>query len=124
MEQKFYRCPICGQIIAMVKQTAVPVMCCGRPMVEIVAGITEASVEKHIPVYTVSKGRVNVVVGSVEHPMIPEHYIEWISLQTNKGHQLKILKPTDKPVACFLIDKDEVVEAVYAYCNLHSLWKN
>ena len=123
MEQKFYICNHCGNIIAKVKDSGVPVVCCGEPMAEIVPGTTDAAVEKHVPEYTVSDGVVSVQVGSVEHPMIPEHYIEWISLQTNKGNQRKILTPEDKPQACFCLCEGEEVEAVFAYCNLHSLWK-
>ena len=123
MKQKFFRCSVCGQIVAIVKETGVPVVCCGKPMNEVIAGTTEASVEKHIPVYEVQGNIVRVRVGEVSHPMSPEHYIEWISLQTNKGNQRKVLMPTDEPVACFSICDGEQVEAVYAYCNLHSLWK-
>ena len=123
MKQKFYRCAVCGQIVAMVKETPVPIMCCGAPMQEIIAGEVEASQEKHIPVYIVENGVVKVNVGSIEHPMAPEHYIEWVSLQTTKGNQRKALKAGDKPYVEFLIAEDETVEAVYAYCNLHGLWK-
>ena len=80
MEQKFYICKHCGNIIAKVKDTGVPVICCGEPMSEIVPGTTDASVEKHVPVWTVENGIVHVKVGSLEHPMLPEHYIEWVSL--------------------------------------------
>ena len=107
----------------MVKQTAVPVMCCGKPMQEIVAGTTDASKEKHVPQYFVENGIVKVNVGSIEHPMIDEHYIEWISLQTKNGNQRKVLNPSHKPYIEFLIEPDDEVEAVYAYCNLHGLWK-
>ena len=124
MEQKFYRCSVCGQIIAIVKETGVPVVCCGKPMLKLEAGVIEASAEKHIPQYEVKGGSVVVNVGSVEHPMTAEHYIEWISLQTNKGNQRKVLSPTDVPVASFKIEEDEKIEAVYAYCNLHGLWKS
>ena len=79
MEQKFYICKHCGNIIAKVKDTGVPVICCGEPMSEIVPGTTDAAVEKHVPVWTVENGIVHVKVGSVEHPMLPEHYIEWVS---------------------------------------------
>lgn len=123
MKQKFYKCSVCGQIVAMVKETKIPVMCCGRAMQEMLAGTTDASVEKHVPEYKVEDGVVKVDVGSVEHPMIEEHYIEWVSLQTKKGNQRKALKPTSKPYVEFLISKDDKVEAVYAYCNLHGLWK-
>ena len=123
MEMKFYKCPVCGQIVAVVKKTGVPVMCCGKPMQEIVPGTTDAAVEKHVPVVEVSGDKVVVTVGSVEHPMLPEHYIEWIALQTTSGNQRKALKPGTEPKACFRICDGDTVEAVYAYCNLHALWK-
>lgn len=123
MEMKFYKCPVCGQMVAVVKKTGVPVMCCGKPMQEIVPGTTDASVEKHVPVYEVNDGKVVVTVGAAEHPMLPEHYIEWIALQTAGGNQRKALVPGDAPKACFCICDGDTVEAVYAYCNLHSLWK-
>ena len=122
MDMVFYRCPICGQIVAIVKKTGVPLACCGKPMQEIVPGTTDASVEKHVPVYEVKDGKVSVKVGSVAHPMTEEHYIEWVSLKTKFGNQRKALKPGDAPEVSFLIEKDDEVEAVYAYCNLHSLW--
>lgn len=123
MEMKFLRCAHCGKIIAVVKETGVPVMCCGEAMREIVPGTTDAAKEKHIPVYEVKDGEVTVTVGSVAHPMTDEHYIEWISLQTKCGNQRIALKPGAEPKVCFYISKDDEVEAVYAYCNLHSLWK-
>lgn len=123
MEQKFYICERCGNIMAAVKESGVPVMCCGQKMKQIEPGTTEASVEKHIPVYRVEENKVLVTVGAVGHPMLPEHYIEWISLQTKNGNQRKVLKPGDEPAACFAICEGDEVEAVYAYCNLHSLWK-
>ena len=107
----------------MVKESGVPVVCCGQKMTKLVAGTTEASLEKHIPVYTVENNKVHVVVGSVEHPMVPEHYIEWVSIQTKFGNQRKALVPGQKPEVCFSICEGDEVEAVYAYCNLHSLWK-
>lgn len=123
MEQKFYICEHCGNIIAKVKDAGVPVMCCGQKMKEIVPGTTDAAVEKHMPVCKVEGNLVTVTVGSVEHPMQEEHYIEWISLQTKQGNQRKVLKPGDKPTAIFALCDGDEVEAVYAYCNLHSLWK-
>ncbi len=124
MELKFYRCKHCGQIVAVVKATGVPIICCGEPMEEIVPGTTDAAVEKHVPVYEVNGNQVNVTVGSVEHPMLDEHYIEWIALKTNCGNQRKALKPGQKPQASFALLDGEQVEAVYAYCNLHSLWRS
>ena len=116
-------CKPCGNIIAKVKDTGVPVICCGEPMSEIVPGTTDAAVEKHVPVWTVENGIVHVKVGSVEHPMLPEHYIEWVSLQTKQGNQRKELHPGEKPEVCFALCEGDEVETVYAYCNLHSLWK-
>ena len=123
MEMKFYICEICGNIIAMVKKSGAPVSCCGQKMKELEPGTTDAAVEKHVPVFEVKDNKVLVTVGSVEHPMLEEHYIEWIAVQTTAGNQRKALKPGDKPQACFALCDGEEVEAVYAYCNLHSLWK-
>ena len=123
MEMKFYKCPVCGQIVAVVKKTAAPVVCCGKPMQEIIPGTTDAAAEKHVPVYTVDGNKVTVTVGEAAHPMLPEHYIEWVSLQTKCGNQRKALQPGAEPTVCFAICEGDEVEAVYAYCNLHSLWK-
>lgn len=120
---KFYICKTCGKIIAIVKDAPVPTMCCGQKMEEIVPGTTDAAVEKHIPVFEVKDQRVFVTVGDVTHPMIPEHYIEWIAIETTGGNQRKTLSPSDEPKACFALCEGEEVTAVYAYCNLHSLWK-
>ena len=123
MEQKFYICKHCGNIIAMVKSSGVPIICCGEPMKELVPGETDGALEKHVPVYEVSGNKVTVKVGEVEHPMLEEHYIQWISLQTKQGNQRKALKPGDKPTVDFCICDGDEVEAVYEYCNLHGLWK-
>jgi len=123
MEQKFFICEHCGNIVTLVKDKGVPVVCCGQKMTALIPGTTEASTEKHIPVYTVEGNTVVVTVGSVEHPMQPEHYIEWIALTTTSGTQRKYLQPGQVPQAVFTLSEGETVEAVYAYCNLHSLWK-
>ena len=123
MDMKFYKCKHCGQMVAIVKETGAPLVCCGEPMEEIVAGTTDAAVEKHVPVYEVKDNKVTVTVGSVEHPMLDVHYIEWVSLKTKQGNQRKALKPGDAPKVEFAICEGDEVEAVYAYCNLHSLWK-
>lgn len=123
MKQKFLKCEKCGNIVAVVKESGVPVMCCGEKMKEIIPGTVEAATEKHIPVYKIEGNKIYVSVGEVEHPMQPEHYIEWISIQTKFGNQRKELKPTDKPETTFVIADGDEIEAVYAYCNLHGLWK-
>ena len=123
MEVKFYRCAMCGQIVEMIEKKMCPVMCCGKPMEEIIPGTTDASLEKHVPVWEAKDGKVFVTVGAAEHPMLDVHYIEWIVLQTNEGVQRKALKPGDAPKAVFALLPGEEALAVYAYCNLHSLWK-
>ena len=123
MELKFFRCEHCGNIIEMVEDKGVPVVCCGQRMTELVAGTSDGAREKHVPVYEVKDNIVHVKVGEVAHPMIPEHYIEWIVLQTKNGVQRKELNPGDKPEACFALCDGDEVEVVYAYCNLHGLWK-
>lgn len=120
---KFYKCKRCGQIIAVVKGTGVPVVCCGEKMEEIIACSTDAAKEKHVPVYTVENGVVTVTVGGVAHPMTAEHLIEWVALKTSGGNQRKVLKAGDLPQVKFALLEGETVEAVYAYCNLHGLWK-
>ncbi len=123
MEQRFFKCEHCGNIIAMVEDKGVPVMCCGERMKEIIPGSVDASAEKHVPVYEVKDNTVYVTVGSAAHPMTEEHYIAWVSLQTKSGNQRKALKPGDEPKVEFALCEGDEVEAVYAYCNLHSLWK-
>ncbi len=123
MEMKFYRCKHCGQIAAIVKKTGVNIKCCSEDMDEIIPGSVDASLEKHVPAFEVKDNIVAVQVGSILHPMVEEHFIEWVALQTKFGNQRKMLKPGDKPEACFALCDGDEVEAVYAYCNLHGLWK-
>lgn len=123
MEMKFYRCDLCGQIAAIVKDTQLPISCCGEEMQQIIPGTVDASHEAHVPVYEVKDHKVIVDVGSKPHPMLPEHYIEWIAIQTKFGNQRKELKAGDEPKACFALCEGDEVEAVYAFCNKHMLWK-
>ena len=120
---KFYVCAHCGNIITFVKDSGVPVVCCGEKMQEIIPGTVDAAVEKHLPVVSVEGSQVTVQVGSVEHPMLPEHFIEWIVLETSTGSQMKALTPGEKPQAVFAPADGEKAVAAYAYCNLHGLWK-
>ena len=120
---KFYKCEICGKIVAMVKETPVDTMCCGQAMRELVPGTTDGAAEKHVPVYTLEGNTVKVKVGSVEHPMTDAHHIEWIAIETENGNQRKELKPGDKPEATFALVPRDKVKSVYEYCNLHGLWK-
>ena len=119
---KFYVCEHCGNKITFVEDKGVHVMCCGQKMKLLEPGTVEASHEKHIPVVSVNDGVVEVSVGSVAHPMTEEHSILWVYLQTCRGGQRKCLRPGDAPVVRFAL-ADETPVAVYAYCNLHGLWK-
>ena len=123
MELTFYYCEDCGNIVLMLRNSGVPFVCCGQKMIELVPGTVDASKEKHIPVYCVDGRKVFVTVGSVEHPMTEEHFIEWIALQTRQGSQIVKLQPGGQPKAVFALLEGDEVEAVYAYCNLHGLWK-
>lgn len=121
-KNRFYICEKCGNIVEMVNASGVTPHCCGQKMSVLEAGVVEASREKHIPEVEVLDGRVNVVVGSVLHPMAEEHSILWIELVSDKGVQRKYLNPGEAPAVSFLL-KDEKPIEVYAYCNLHGLWK-
>ena len=119
---KFYICEKCGNIVEMVNASGVNPHCCGQKMSVLEAGVVEASREKHVPEVEVSDGKVKVVVGSVLHPMSAEHSILWVSLETDKGSHRKYLEVGAEPVVSFALDNEKPV-AVYAYCNLHGLWK-
>ena len=121
-EIKFYICEHCGNIVEKVHDAGVPMMCCGQKMKKLEAGTVEASLEKHVPVAKVEGNTVKVEIGSVAHPMTEEHSITWVALQTNRGVQRKLLAPGDAPTVTFALC-DETPVAVYAYCNLHGLWK-
>ena len=121
MKTKFYVCRHCGNLVGMINDSGVPLVCCGQKMEALVPNTVEASGEKHLPVVTLTDGAVSVNVGAVDHPMVPEHYIEWVYLQIENGGQRKALKPGDAPNVSFCLGGDKAV-AVYAYCNLHGLW--
>ena len=120
---KFYICEKCGNLVEKIEDSGVPMMCCGQKMTAIEAGVVEASREKHIPVATVEGNFVKVSVGSVEHPMSEEHSILWVELKTDRGVQRKNLVVGEPPVVVFALSDEKPLE-VYAYCNLHGLWKS
>ncbi|MDD6190717.1 MAG: desulfoferrodoxin family protein [Firmicutes bacterium] len=121
---RFFVCEHCGNFVETIKDAGVPMMCCGQKMTEVIAGTTDAAVEKHVPEAVVDGNKVSVKIGSVEHPMVEEHYIEWVELETEKGVQRKALNAGDAPAVEFAVTDDDKAVAVYAYCNLHGLWKN
>ena len=121
MATKFFKCNHCGNVIVKVVDAGVPVMCCGEKMVELVPNTVDASGEKHLPVVTVlDNNSIKVEVGSVHHPMLPEHHISFVYVETENGGIQVNLK--DKPEAVVYHGEEKAV-AVYEYCNLHGLWK-
>jgi superoxide reductase len=120
--KKFFVCKHCGNMIGLLHDAGVPMMCCGEKMVELVPNTTDAAQEKHVPVATVEGNKVVVNVGSVDHPMLDEHWIQWVYLETDKGGHRKVLNPGEKPNVVFVLTEDEKPLAVYEYCNLHGLW--
>ena len=122
MKNKFYICPDCGMVIETVHDSGIAPSCCGMKMDVLIPNTMEASGEKHIPDVTVDGSVVTVNVGSVDHPMQDAHYIEWVQLVTERGSQRRYIKPGDAPKVTFHLGEEKPV-AVYAYCNLHGLWK-
>ncbi len=120
--KKFLRCDHCGNLVGVINDAGVPMMCCGQKMTELVPNTTDAANEKHVPVVTVEGDVLKAVVGSVEHPMEEAHYIQWIFVETDKGGHKRTFKPGEKPEAVFNLQGEKPV-AVYEYCNLHGLWK-
>ncbi|MBR0600359.1 desulfoferrodoxin family protein [Sinanaerobacter chloroacetimidivorans] len=122
-EQKFYRCKHCGNIITKLFDAGVPVVCCGEDMAELVANTSDGAKEKHVPVVEVEGNKVTVSIGSVAHPMLEEHHIAWVYLQTNSGGQLRYLEVGAEPKAYFALSDGETAVTAFEYCNLHGLWK-
>lgn len=120
--QKFFRCNKCGNLVGMILSSGAPMMCCGQAMEELLANTTDAATEKHIPCVTTDGHTVHVAIGSVPHPMIDEHHIEFIYLLTKNGGQMKRMSVGNAAEADFALANDTVV-AAYEYCNLHGLWK-
>jgi superoxide reductase len=150
----FYRCERCGNIVALVKSGSGVLNCCGQPMTELIANSTDGAQEKHVPVAVQKGDKIQVTVGSVIHPMVKEHYIEWIALVSGDRIEIKYLQPGMKPTAEFSMpaaqtetiftgeNDEEVLNCegqpcnfvcppekskpitVYEYCNLHGLWKS
>ena len=125
MASRFFRCSRCGNIVGLINEGKGTMVCCGEPMEELTANTTDAAQEKHVPVaeFDAGTGTLKVAVGSVAHPMTPEHLIEWIHVQTEKGGLMCKLTSEDKPEAVFRLAEGDKPVAVFEYCNLHGLWK-
>lgn len=124
-QHEVYKCPVCGNVVEVLWAGGGQLVCCNQPMNRQKDNFLDQGQEKHIPVVeTLSdQSGVRVKVGSVEHPMTPEHYIEWVEIITEDQQRYKkFFQPTDHPVAEFLT-KSKVIQAK-AYCNIHGLWQS
>lgn len=120
---KIYKCEKCGQMLFVLQDSPCTPTCCGQDMTELTANTTDGAREKHVPVVTADGANIDVVVGSIEHPMEEKHSIQWIALETEQGVQVKYLHPGEAPKASFALSSDDKLVAAYEYCNLHGLWK-
>lgn len=122
-KHRFYLCEHCGNLVGMIHDAGVPIICCSEPMKELVANTSDAAQEKHVPVVEVEGKHVKVKVGDVAHPATEDHHISWVYLQTKKGGQRKALDYDKAPETQFCLTQDDEPVNVFAYCNLHGLWK-
>ncbi len=122
MKKKFYICRTCGNLVELLHDAGVPIMCCGKKMEELVPNTSDGAGEKHVPVVKAEGDKVHVHVGEVTHPMEEKHFIQWVLLETESTCQKKHFKPGEEPSATFILGEEKPI-AVYEYCNLHGLWK-
>lgn len=118
----FYRCPVCGNIVVKVADGAGELCCCRQPMQIIEANTSDGAHEKHVPAVTLEGDTITVNVGEVDHPMLDEHFIQWVYVVTEEGVIARCLKPGEPPRATIQLGGQKPIE-VYEYCNLHGLWK-
>ncbi|MDD3628946.1 MAG: desulfoferrodoxin [Candidatus Humimicrobiaceae bacterium] len=119
---QIYKCEICGNVVEVLHTGKGQLVCCGQPMKLYEENTVDAALEKHVPVIERTDSGFKVKVGSVAHPMIDVHYIEWIELIANGKAYRKFLNPGDEPEAEFCIKADNVTAR--EYCNIHGLWKS
>lgn len=124
LKTKFFLCHKCGNLVQSVRDSGVPIVCCGEDMEKLVAKTADSTTEKHVPLIEVDGNNVKVTVGSTLHPMIEAHYIMWVYLETEKGGQYHFFKPGDEPVAHFSLANGDKVLGAFEYCNVHGLWAN
>lgn len=117
-----YKCGVCGNIVETVHGSGGTLVCCNQPMMLLKENSVDAATEKHVPQVTKEGNKYHVIVGSVEHPMGDDHYIEWIELVADGKLYIQFLKPGERPEAFFTVDAKNVYAR--AYCNLHGFWKS
>lgn len=116
----FYRCEICGNVLARMKGAGLSRACCSKTLTKLETNLTIAQGEQHIPIVTRMGDDIQVSIGSNLHPVLPDHRIEWIALDTGEKTDIVYLKAGAEPVAEF---SNVSAGVVYAYCNIHGLWK-
>jgi superoxide reductase len=121
IKNQIYKCSICGNIVEIVHEGATSLVCCNKPMDLQEANTVDAALEKHVPVIEKTENGYKVTIGEVPHPMIEEHFIEWIELIFDGQVLRHDLKPGDAPVAEFCVEAENVTAR--EYCNLHGLWQ-
>ena len=119
---KYYECKTCGNVMVLFEDAGVIPVCCGSTMLELLPQELDGAKEKHVPIIERNGNEVTVTVGDILHPMVDEHYIKWIVLETNKGKYIRSLRPGKDPIAKFWVSDDETPLMAYEFCNLHSLW--
>ncbi|MCL2070554.1 MAG: desulfoferrodoxin [Treponema sp.] len=120
---RFFICKHCGNFVGFIHNSGVAMVCCGEELTELVPNTVEASAEKHLPVAAVSGSSLSVQIGSAPHPMENEHHISFVYVETKNGGMRKNLAAGKEPKVSFALSEDDKPAAVYAYCNLHGLWK-
>lgn len=122
--KKFLRCSICGNLVEVLQDSNVPIICCGKPMEKLIANTNDGAVEKHIPIISENGNEITITIGEVLHPMLDDHYIAWIHVFTTTKEYHFDLEPNQKPQKTFIKENNEEIREVLIYCNLHGLWKN
>lgn len=123
MATRFFLCETCGNVVVKIVDSGVGVICCGKEMKELVPSTVDGFSEKHLPVVEhLDECTIKVKIGAVPHPMTHDHHILFVCLETEHGFQIRYLKPGEPAEAVFCGCKDKPL-AVYAYCNIHGLWK-
>ena len=120
---EFYECEACGNVMVKLIDGGVVPDCCGAVMTKMKVKSGDSGKEKHTPIVLVNENRVTVSVSEIAHPMKKDHFIGFAVLENGRGFDVKELKTNDYPVAQFLLNEDETVGRVYAWCNQHGLWE-
>lgn len=122
MKKQIYKCELCGNIVEVLTAGDGKLFCCGKEMKLLEEKSADSAIEKHVPIIEKSASGYKVIVGSTLHPMLENHYIEWIELIADGVSYRRFMKPGERPEAEFCVKADKV--SAREYCNVHGLWKN